>query len=250
MGRKTIVPNVGDTFNLLTVLDNTPVIVKGHTHILFKCECGHTALRNFSQIKIGKVKGCTNCRARARGVGKDIKIGDKYKHWTVIDGPKISSHRNKQWKVQCDCTYKTERWITGTQLVNPSNCFSCIKCAAIPRTLIFTKNNGRVGDLIQSKFSKIQRGAKARNLAFTLTKKYLWELFENQKQLCAITGEYIDSIKNASLDRINSNIPYIEGNVQWVTIQANSSKHIMSMKELIEFCHKVINYANQQPSQS
>ena len=34
------------------------------------------------------------------------------------------------------------------------------------------------------------------------TKKYLWELFENQKRLCAITGEYIDSIKNASLDRI------------------------------------------------
>ena len=42
---------------------------------------------------------------------------------------------------------------------------------------------------------------------------------------------------------------YSEGNVQWVTYRANVSKHTMSMNELYEFCKKVLNYANQQPSQ-
>lgn len=38
-------------------------------------------------------------------------------------------------------------------------------------------------------------------------------------------------------------------NVQWVTAQANKCKHILSMSELYEFAQKVLNHANQQPSQ-
>jgi hypothetical protein len=37
--------------------------------------------------------------------------------------------------------------------------------------------------------------------------------------------------------------------VQWVTPQANKCKHVLSMSELYEFAHKVLNHANQQPSQ-
>ena len=42
---------------------------------------------------------------------------------------------------------------------------------------------------------------------------------------------------------------YIEGNVQWVTYQSNLSKHVMTMEQLYEFCRKVLDHANQQPSQ-
>ena len=65
----------------------------------------------------------------------------------------------------------------------------------------------------------------------------------------AITGDDIPNIRKASLDRIDSSIGYVEGNVQWVSKQANLSKHVMSMSELYEFCRKVLNHANQQPSQ-
>ena len=54
---------------------------------------------------------------------------------------------------------------------------------------------------------------------------------------------------NPSLDRIDSSKGYIEGNVQWVTYQANLNKHVMTMEQLYEFCRKVLNHANQQPSQ-
>lgn len=47
---------------------------------------------------------------------------------------------------------------------------------------------------------------------------------------------------------IDSTKGYIEGNVQWVTTQANRCKHILSMSELYEFAQKVLNHANQQPS--
>ena len=179
----------------------------------------------------------------------DVKIGNKYKHWTVINGPVKNKHNSMMWEAECDCK-QSRKWFQANALTDPTRCFKCIKCSQKENIKNLTTKNGRVGNLTQSRFSKLQRCAKARNLEFNLTKEYLWKLFENQKQLCAITGEYIDDIKNASLDRINSAIPYIEGNVQWVTVQANRSKHIMSMSKLIEFCQKVLNHANQQPSQS
>ena len=69
-----------------------------------------------------------------------------------------------------------------------------------------------------------------------------------QDKKCDITGDSIPNIRDASLDRIDSNLGYIEGNVQWVTYRANVSKHTMTMTELYEFCKKVLNHANQQLS--
>ena len=178
----------------------------------------------------------------------DVKIGNKYKGWTVIDGPKKNKNNSLLWKAECDCK-QTTRWFQANALTKVDGNFECQKCAAQKRIINFTISNGRVGDLTQSRYSKLERGAKARKLVFSLTKEYLWNLFLKQKQLCAITGDFIKHIKDASLDRIDSSLPYIEGNVQWTTIQANRSKHIMSMKELVEFCSKVLNHVNQQPSQ-
>ena len=85
-------------------------------------------------------------------------------------------------------------------------------------------------------------------ISFSVSIEYLWNLFQTQKQTCAITGDHIQSIDEASLDRINSSNGYVKGNVQWVTKQTNVSKHIMSMEELYEFCKKVLKHANQQLS--
>ena len=177
-----------------------------------------------------------------------IKIGDKYKHWTVIDGPFRNRHASLVWLCECDC-HKTKRYFQGNALVKPNGNFQCAKCAVPTRIEQFLCIKGKIGNLRQGKFSKIQRCAKARKIEFNLTKEYLNDLFESQNGLCAITGDSLEDINKASLDRINSNKPYIEGNVQWVTVQANKSKHILSMQELYEFCHKVLNHANQQPSQ-
>ena len=53
---------------------------------------------------------------------------------------------------------------------------------------------------------------------------------------------------NVSIDRIDSSKDYVEGNLQWTTYIANVSKHTMTMEQLYDFCKKVLNHANQQPS--
>ena len=50
-------------------------------------------------------------------------------------------------------------------------------------------------------------------------------------------------------NRIDSSKGYIRGNLQWVTKRVNWMKGDMLTEELFEMCNKILNHANQQPSQ-
>lgn len=237
---------IGQKFGYWEVIDNTPVVKSGHTYVLVRCKCGEEGLKCLSDLVSSRTTGCRKCKARDRGL--KIKIGDKYKRWTVVDGPQYDNTKHLMWLAQCECGNK--RWFSPNELTNPTRCFECVECAAKTRGAILAKDNGSCGDLKLTRHNKLKRSAEKRGYAFEVSIEYLWNLFQEQKQICAITGDYIPSIEEASLDRIDSSKGYIEGNVQWVTQQANLSKHIMTMEQLYEFCRKVLNHANQQPSQS
>lgn len=239
--------NIGEKFGYWTVVDNTPITKNGHTYVSVQCICGKEQVSCLSDLIKGRSTGCRSCKARERS--KKISIGDKYKHWTVINGPEINRGNAVVWEVICDCR-EGSRWIQGNELTDPNRCFQCQKCAAKERGNIQSTNNGKIGDLSKTRYTKLQNSASKRNINFNVSLEYLWNLFKTQKQICAITGDYINNIEEASLDRIDSSKGYEENNIQWVTYQANVSKHIMTMNELYEFCKKVLNYANQQPSQS
>ena len=59
---------------------------------------------------------------------------------------------------------------------------------------------------------------------------------------CALSGVdiSIDYGGNASLDRIDSSLGYITGNVQWVDGKVNLAKRAMSDEEFIEMCKRVV----------
>lgn len=243
MGKKLTV-QLNQKFGDWTVIDANVYIKSGHSYCKCQCKCGHIQDLALSDLYHGRTSSCKSCAARKRS--QNISIGDKYKSWTVIDGPRSSKNQCIEWKVQCICG--NTRWIQGNELIDPNRCFECQSCAQKKRAKQTTLDNGRVGDLNKTRYSKLKRSAEKRNIDFSVSIEYLWNLFQTQKQICGITGDYIQSIDEASLDRIDSSNGYIEGNVQWVTKQANVSKHIMSMEELYEFCKKVLKHANQQLS--
>ena len=236
----------GERFGDWVVISPVPIIKNGHTYATVRCECGRIEERALSDLKGSRSSGCKSCVARRRSI--PISIGDKYKNWTVIDGPRCTSKSTIQWYVECQCgNYR--RWIQGNELVNPNFCFQCRKCSAKDTRKRTTLLNGRVGSLTQTQYTRLKRSAVSRNISWEVSLEDLWVLFEKQHRSCAITGEPLLQIKEASLDRIDSAKGYVLGNVQWTTYQANVSKHTMTMTELYEFCEKVIGHANQHPSQ-
>ena len=235
---------IGDKFGDWTVIDINRFSKNGHIYVQCQCSCG--VIKDIASTALirGKSSSCKSCSARKRT--KKFNIGDKFKHWTIVEGP-IYKNSTAYYKVKCDCG--TETYKLPTELLYKNKDFQCEKCAQKERALQTTLKNGKIGDLTLTEHTRLRRSAEKRGYVFNVSIEYLWDLFQKQKQICAITGDYIPTIKEASLDRIDSSKGYVESNVQWVTYQANISKHTMSMDELYEFCKKVLNHANQQPSQ-
>ncbi len=95
----------------------------------------------------------------------------------------------------------------------------------------------------------IRRSKQGRGKIVNLTPEYLETIWNNQKGKCVYSGidmvhqrdEIKSSIRTASLDRIDSNIDYIEGNVQFVTIHINNMKNILTHLETIELINIIKN---------
>lgn len=235
----------GQKFGRWTVIDCNHIVKSGHRCVKCKCECGTEQWIPSADLLHGRTKSCKHCVALNRRV--IIPSGTKSKNWTTTGISEVNKFQNLMYEVQCECG--STRWMTASEFYNPNRAAQCMECAAIQRGQEAKIKNGLVGELDADKYGKIKKGAEARHIMFSISQQYLWDLYELQNRKCAITGDDIPVIKKASLDRIDSNLGYIEGNVQWVSKQANLSKHVMSMSELYEFCRKVLNHANQQPSQ-
>ena len=235
---------IGDVFGDWTVIDLDVTSRNNSRYIKCQCKCGYIGEINASALRNGKSKSCKSCAKRKNTI--ILNIGDKYKHWTILEGP-IYQNSTAYYKVRCDCG--TECLKLPSEIISPNRYFQCEKCSYKENLEKIKIKNGMVGDLTLTEHTRLRKSAEKRGYSFEVSIEYLWNLFLQQKQICAITGDYIPTIKEASLDRIDSSKGYTEGNVQWVTYQANISKHVMSMNELYEFCKKVLNHANQQPSQ-
>lgn len=132
------------------------------------------------------------------------------------------------------------------------------------------KENGQIvseqiGDINGTLFTYLRRKAKERDLEFSITKQYLWDLFVAQQGKCALTGvdlfisstlignnktgKRLDRTKHtASLDRINNDVGYVVGNLQWIHKTINKMRREYSIDEYIYWCKLVANHANIEPT--
>jgi hypothetical protein len=95
----------------------------------------------------------------------------------------------------------------------------------------------------------VKSQAKRRGIEFDISYELLWDIFLKQERKCAYSGieiffsrsnlEHINGDATASIDRIDSSIGYVEGNVQWVHKRINIMKGNMSNEEFLDFCEAV-----------
>lgn len=97
-------------------------------------------------------------------------------------------------------------------------------------------------------FKRFLRSAKRRfheaNKEFDITLEQLKNIWDMQNGICPLTGwklniEPNSGLYQASVDRIDSKIGYVNGNVRFVAVMANYCKHVYSDEEVILFCKAV-----------
>lgn len=72
-------------------------------------------------------------------------------------------------------------------------------------------------------------------------------IYQEQEGKCVYTGWKLSSahdpvgrdMKRLTLDRIDSTKGYIKGNVQFVSLAANTAKNCFTHEEMVEFCRAI-----------
>jgi len=187
----------------------------------------------------------------AMGPGKrgDV-VGKVFGWWTVIKEKPYTPYEIA--KVFCGCRCGTTRWI-GLSGLKRGKTKSC-GCLTVERSSL--QNYRGIGDLSKSYVTRIKSSAKSRGIEFVLTAEFLWELFVAQDGKCAITGVPLvmdrhfrksmaakNKNQTASLDRKDSSLGYVKGNVQWVHLDINMMKHNKSERRFVELCQAVAGHA-------
>jgi hypothetical protein len=86
--------------------------------------------------------------------------------------------------------------------------------------------------------------------AFDLTADYLYQLFKQQGGRCALSGVTLSLTANhphcLSLDKIDANRMYSEGNVQWLSWYINRAKGEMSVAVFYSMCETVLEWRDRE----
>jgi hypothetical protein len=170
--------------------------------------------------------------------------GQKIEKLTVLyDTGKRKNKKTPIWKCKCDCGNEVEILSKYLHSRETKSCGCIAKGNAHNRTG-FEYING-------SFFYHIKQNAKSKGIPFEISAKDIFDLFESQQGLCALSGIKLiivdnyrdDSIKQtASIDRIDSSKGYVLGNIQWVHKVINIMKNRYSTNEFILLCRAVSNH--------
>lgn len=154
-------------------------------------------------------------------------------------GQNNNTRTSYRWKCQCDCGK-----------------IKIIEVGRLTRKYNGVKTCGKCKIFHDIPYSIWTRNRHSARHEWHLTDDYLWDLYEKQNKKCALSGEnlyFAKSFKeikegkhNISLDRIDSAKSYIEGNVQWVTIEINMMKQRLSQEQFIKSCEKVYLWQNKK----
>jgi ribosomal protein S14 len=105
-------------------------------------------------------------------------------------------------------------------------------------------HKGYYKDVLRKSFAhKYKSNAELRGIQWGVSFDYLADLLISQDFKCALTGwdiHAMDINSPASLDRIDSSLGYIEGNLQWVYNKVNMMKQHYTQEDFIAVCRAVV----------
>lgn len=207
-----------------------------------KCDCGKEKTIAGTSLRCSYTKSCGCSRRGQRPVKKEYDLtGKRFHNLLVEKRDPLTRGEETKWICICDCGNR--RTIRRSELIN--NIRKSCGCLHNRRGSDHPNWRG-YKEIPLSVWNSFKQGCnrKSRELEFDISIEYAWRLFEKQNRKCALSGVeikfegYINDFKNttASLDRIDSSIGYVRGNIQWVHKTIQTMKWNLNQTEFIRFC--------------
>lgn len=232
--------DVGQKVGRLTLLSIESEGVRGAKTWRVKCSCGRERLALEKLLKSDPPK-LTSCGCRK---SSPICKGERFGRLTADHKSEISTPKNPVWVCRCDCG--TSDYLAYSGNLRSGRTTSC-GCSHLYLKGGNHPQWGGFGEISGTYFDSIKSGrGRKKQVPFDLKIEYLWDLFLSQGRKCALSGEplvfapaYESFKQTASLDRIDSNLGYFVGNVQWVHKDVNRMKNAFSQDRFVEICQLV-----------
>lgn len=148
----------------------------------------------------------------------------------------------------CNCSCGREKTINASSLLKGLT-KTCGYCAE--------RHNFKGYEEISGSYWRRQiESSEKRCLTFEITPEYVWNVYLKQNKKCKLSGVDVCFYKNqdkgkfqtASIDRIDSKISYVEGNIQILHKRVQKIKDVVPNDELIYWC-KLIHCNNQSTAE-
>lgn len=238
---------IGKRFNQWKVLRREANSDQGQKRWLCQCSCGYERIFTTSYLNSGKPTSCLNCRnifseKTEQEIIKEYlnkKVGD----FIVTKYLGKNKYKSRQWLCKCKCgnerIFRTSM-LSGNGSVKATQCKKCYNEEV--------ELNNRIEYVPDRFWYKLLYNIKRRKLDNNITKNYINEIYIKQNKKCIFTGKklYFTKLRtnyyrytNASLDRIDSSIGYVENNVQWVLKDINMMKQKLLPEDFIALCKLV-----------
>lgn len=255
---------IGKRFHNLTIVEYQKSQPNGN-NCKCKCSCGNLVWVRYGNMVNGSTKGC-GCLAKKNLRQLDSLLGKKFGHLTLIG---YNKEEHYKWKFKCDCgntcfttldavqnglkkTCSSINCQYHTQIMSrKSNMFSSESISTFESNLleqlspapsippIFNANDNSIN--INKKWQSLLKSARYREIPVEISKEDMEHLYNYQNRRCALTKIPLNT-KTASLDRINSQKGYVNGNVQWIFSMVNMSKLFFDQNYFINMCNRISNF--------
>jgi len=172
-------------------------------------------------------------------------IGQRFGRLIVIR--RGSNHtKNVRWICQCTCGKQVEVMAFTLKNSKSQSC-GCAKSVVLENP----RYTGH-GPISGSFWRTIQKNAMRRGIRFEITIQEALNLFYLQNRQCALSGVDLHFSPNArsrvrwqtaSLDRIDSNLGYCWGNIQWIHKDLQQMKMEWTQTEFITWCQRIADHS-------
>jgi len=168
-------------------------------------------------------------------------VGKRFGHWVVLGFvSNTGAPRYRQiWKFQCDCG-RVQELDKGNIVAGKSG--GCSDCTGQRHVGSNNPNWRGQGDISGEIMSRVFWNAKARNIDLQVTSADLQQAWNSGGGRCALSGMLIELGSTASLDRIDSELPYTPENIQWVHKTVNHMKNNYAESVFIDICCRVADH--------
>jgi len=211
------------------------------------CNCSYTTVKN----RLKKHGIPLRTKSECYKLRMEDLTNKKFNRLIVIKYL-YSKNKKPHWLCKCDCGNEV---ISNSSMLRSGDSQSC-GCynREISSKIHSGKNNkGWTGyeEISGTFWYDLQQSALKRNIKFDITIEQIWDLFLKQNRKCSLSGldiRFSPNLKKqrelgtASLDRIDSNKPYIIDNIQWVHKHVNNMKQWYNQDYFIIMCKTIGDY--------